>query len=87
MEVPMTNAKVRIVSVETVTHVLEFTFDEFRKQMKKDDEYLTDSSITKMWLKLTKKKEHKIKDNTINNDEVELSDSMYLVNKILKLDK
>ena len=79
--------KVRIVSVETVTHVCEFTYDEFRREMKQDDDDLTESSIMKMWLKLMKKKEHKIKDGIMNNDEVKLCDSLNLVHQVLKLNK
>ena len=79
--------KVRIVSVETVVHVCEFTYDEFRREMKQDDDDLTESSIMKMWLKLMKKKEHKIKDGIMNNDEVKLCDSLYLVQQVLKLNK
>ena len=79
--------KVRIVSVETIVHVCEFTYDEFRREMKQDDDDLTESSIMKMWLKLMKKKEHKIKDGIMNNDEVKLCDSLYLVQQVLKLNK
>ena len=79
--------KVRIVSVETITHVCEFTYDEFRREMKQDDDDLTESSIMKMWLKLMKKKEHKIKDGLYNNDEVKLSNNMDYIYQVLKLKK
>ena len=79
--------KVRIVSVETITHVCEFTYDEFRREMKQDDDDLTESSIMKMWLKLMKKKEHKIKDGMCNNVESKLCDRLYLVHQVLKLNK
>jgi len=79
--------KVRIKSVETIVHVCEFTYDEFRTEMQRDDDELTESSIKKMWLKLMKKKEHKIKDGLYNNDEVKLSNNMDYIYQVLKLKK
>ena len=79
--------KVRIVSVETIVHVCEFTYDEFRTEMQRDDDELTESSIKKMWVKLMKKKEHKIKDGISNYDEVNLCDNMHYIHQVLKLKK
>lgn len=77
----MSAEKVRIVTTMTVTRVCEFTYDEFRAEMKIDDNDLTESSIMKMWLKLVKKKEHKRKD--INNIQHEIFDVSY-IHEILK---
>ena len=79
--------KVRIVSVETVTRVCEFTYDEFRREMKQDDDDLTESSIMKMWLKLIKKKEHKRKDNNNNTTETLNEIGCSVIYEILKMNK
>ena len=79
--------KVRIVSVETVTRVCEFSFDEFRTEMKQDDDDLTEASIMKMWLKLIKKKEYKRKDTNNYTTETLNDLGCCIIYEILKINK
>jgi hypothetical protein len=75
--------KVRIVSTTTITRMIEFTWDEFREIMHKEDNELTESSIMKMWEKLRKKKEHKLKDDG-NYTYEKLTDQAYLIYEIMR---
>jgi 3-phenylpropionate/cinnamic acid dioxygenase small subunit len=78
--------KVKIIWTEIMVHEVEFTFEEFKKKMQKEDEAkeLTEAMIMKMWRKLLRKQVHKIKEKRTEKTYPDMSDGFSYVFDIVK---